>query len=85
MWTTSVIKKKLPNVSNNPIGDNSPNLVTLVPVKMCWFQFEKKTEKRLINELAGHGNAVNRSSGNTFNNNSSGNNTALNNKPFAYF
>jgi hypothetical protein len=28
MWTTSVISKKLPKVSNYPVGENSLNLVT---------------------------------------------------------
>jgi hypothetical protein len=28
---TSEIKKKLPTVNSNPIGENSPNLVTLEP------------------------------------------------------
>jgi hypothetical protein len=30
MWAISAIFKKLPNVNNRPIGENSPNLVTLV-------------------------------------------------------
>jgi hypothetical protein len=29
MWDTSVIFKKLPNVNNHPMGEYSPNLVTL--------------------------------------------------------
>jgi hypothetical protein len=30
MWTTSVILKILVKVNNHPMGENSPNLVTLV-------------------------------------------------------
>jgi hypothetical protein len=30
MWATSVIFKKLPKVNNRPLGENSPNLVTLL-------------------------------------------------------
>jgi hypothetical protein len=29
IWATSVIFKKTPKVNNRPIGENSPNLVTL--------------------------------------------------------
>jgi hypothetical protein len=29
MWHTSVIFKKLPKVRNHPMGEKSPNLVTL--------------------------------------------------------
>jgi hypothetical protein len=29
MWATSVIFMKLPNANNHPLGENSPNLVTL--------------------------------------------------------
>jgi hypothetical protein len=30
IWAISVIFKKLPKVNNHPIGDNSPNPVTLL-------------------------------------------------------
>jgi hypothetical protein len=30
-WTTCVIFKMLPKVNNRPIGEHSPNLVTLLP------------------------------------------------------
>jgi hypothetical protein len=30
MWGTSVIFNLLPKVNNHPLGENSPNLVTLV-------------------------------------------------------
>jgi hypothetical protein len=33
MWVTSVIFKKLPKVNNYPLGENSPNLVTLPGLK----------------------------------------------------
>jgi hypothetical protein len=29
MWATSVIYQKLPKDNNRPMGENSPNLVTL--------------------------------------------------------
>jgi hypothetical protein len=32
MWATSVIFKKLPKVNNHLLGENSPNLVTLIMV-----------------------------------------------------
>jgi hypothetical protein len=32
MWATSVISKRLTKVSNRPIGENSPYLVTLLRV-----------------------------------------------------
>jgi hypothetical protein len=35
MWATSVIFFKLPAVNNRPIGENSPNLVTLVLSGFC--------------------------------------------------
>jgi hypothetical protein len=30
MWTNSILFIKLPKVNNRPMGENSPNLVTLV-------------------------------------------------------
>jgi hypothetical protein len=30
MWATSIIFKKLPKVNNHLLGENSPNLVTLL-------------------------------------------------------
>jgi hypothetical protein len=38
IWAISVISKKLPEVSNHPMGENSPNLVTLLekdPLSNC--------------------------------------------------
>jgi hypothetical protein len=33
MWATSVIFGKLPKVNNRPLGENSPNLITLESAK----------------------------------------------------
>jgi hypothetical protein len=33
IWDIFVILAKLPKVSNDPMGENSPNLVTLVALK----------------------------------------------------
>jgi hypothetical protein len=50
MWAISVptyvIVRKLPNVNNHPMGENSPNLVTLAPDKhdiIDCFQGARKT------------------------------------------
>jgi hypothetical protein len=46
---TSVFKKNLPKVNNHPMGENSPNLVTLVPndsIAMC-------NQQNLIYAMAG--------------------------------
>jgi hypothetical protein len=32
IWAISVIFTKLPKVKNDPMGENSPNLVTLIAV-----------------------------------------------------
>jgi hypothetical protein len=31
MWATSVIFRKLAKENNHPLGEKSPNLVTLIP------------------------------------------------------
>jgi hypothetical protein len=36
-WATSVIFKKLLKVNNHPIGENSPNLVTLLAKELAIF------------------------------------------------
>jgi hypothetical protein len=44
MWATSVMLKQLPKVNSHPIGENSPNPVTLVRTKI--FQEDETMRKR---------------------------------------
>jgi hypothetical protein len=34
MWWISVIFQKMPKANNRPLGENSPNLITLVEFKL---------------------------------------------------
>jgi hypothetical protein len=38
MWASSIIFMILPKVNNHSLGENSPNPVTLFPVKLISFQ-----------------------------------------------
>jgi hypothetical protein len=35
MWANSLILQKLPKANNRPMGENSPNLVTLAAESEC--------------------------------------------------
>jgi hypothetical protein len=45
MWATFLIFENLAKLNNHPMGENSPNLVTLVWSNVVW---SKKQKRRLI-------------------------------------
>jgi hypothetical protein len=42
------LSKKLPQINNRPIGENSPNLVTLLETEQASKQRGENVEKRIL-------------------------------------
>jgi hypothetical protein len=53
MWVTSVIFTELPKANNPPLGENSPNLVTLKASQVGYCSDRCRQESEIVKESQG--------------------------------